>query len=349
MTSNRGMAEELASSLEPGLAAAFLAAWDQARVRVGIRELSSALFDQNVDEVIRLLRLDDSYLWPLKEALRGTFNRAGVATVEAFKVGGAAARGYRFEARWNGDNPRAAYWAATRSSTFVTEIIEDQKLGLREHLLQAFEKKTPPEKLARELAGHVNRSTGRREGGLIGLRSDQMAFSRRVREALSGGTPDWTYYSGLKSRNAGLDAMVRQAWEAGRPLKATQVDKVMTALENRLLKQRADMIARTETMAAVHRAQYEAMAQQIEDGILPRDAVTKVWSATMDNRTRHSHAALNGVEKPFFEPFISPSTGAAMMHPSDREMGAAGEDTIQCRCFMHIRVDWMAGLRRRAA
>lgn len=345
MTDNSGMVQQLAEQLEPNLIEEFLRAVQNIQDSIEMAKLVEAILQGDVERALSLLDLDSKYFWPLREAIRTTFNVAGETTLST--LGSTAARGskgFRLSARWEGDNPRAAWWASTRSSKLVTSIIDDQKDELRQVLLRAFEKKQPPAKIALEIVGRVNKATGRREGGFIGLHSGQIRLSNKVRDRFSIARPDWTWYKTLESRDKRLDSIVRKAWEEGHTLSQAQIDKIVTAMENKMLKQRGETIARTEALAAVHKGQWEAMEQQIESGVLARDQVIKVWSATMDKRTRDSHRELDKTQKPFLEPFISPSTGAAMMHPGDFDHGASGEDVVNCRCYMHIRVDWMRGL-----
>ena len=79
---------------------------------------------------------------------------------------------------------------------------------------------------------------------------------------------------------------------------------------------------------------------------MQRSAVRKVWRATGDDRTRDSHMALNGVEVGIDAPFISPLTGARLMYPHDTSLGAPASETIQCRCFYEIKIDYFAPFRR---
>ena len=60
--------------------------------------------------------------------------------------------------------------------------------------------------------------------------------------------------------------------------------------------------------------------------------VKKQWVATLDNRTRHSHRALDGQIVDYNKPFIS-SLGSKMMYPADKS-GAKAGDLYNCRCTM---------------
>jgi hypothetical protein len=42
----------------------------------------------------------------------------------------------------------------------------------------------------------------------------------------------------------------------------------------------------------------------------------------------------------FDEPFVSPS-GDRLMFPGDRSLGASADETVQCRCRVEYRVDWI--------
>ena len=60
--------------------------------------------------------------------------------------------------------------------------------------------------------------------------------------------------------------------------------------------------------------------------------VRKQWLATLDNRTRHSHRALDGQIVDYNKPFVS-NLGSKMMYPADKN-GAVAGDLYNCRCSM---------------
>jgi HK97 family phage portal protein len=88
---------------------------------------------------------------------------------------------------------------------------------------------------------------------------------------------------------------------------------------------RADVIARTEVLRASNYATYSAQAAS---GLV----ITREWVSTVDNRTRDSHASMNGVQVPMDEPYKlkeGPNAGATALHPGDFDIA---EEDIQCRC-----------------
>ena len=88
---------------------------------------------------------------------------------------------------------------------------------------------------------------------------------------------------------------------------------------------KAMRVARTEG----HRCQIQG---QLESGKHAADkglAIWKVWEATLDDRTRDSHASLDQVKVEVEEDFTSPLTGAT--GPGPGMMGDPAED-VHCRC-----------------
>lgn len=337
----------LAEEMEPALRRAFLQAIADIKSSAILRRLVSELQDGNIEGVLRLLNLEPAYFTPLSEAVRNTFHTAG--TQAALNLPALPTAAGVIKVRWDGTNPRAAAWVAERAADLVTEIIDDQRDGIRDFIVNAFTEGRHPNRIALDIVGQMQ-PNGRRGGGILGLRSDQMEAARRMREELSG-VPSLAKYRRRESRDKRFDAVIARAEREGRTLSTGQIDKIVGRYEDIMLRKRGETIARTEALAATHKAQTQAVQQQIDSGKLDPRFVKKVWSATdavyikKKGHTRLSHVQLNGVEKPWGEPFVSPATGELMMHPGDTDLGARGEDTINCRCHMYIRVDRYAMLR----
>jgi uncharacterized protein with gpF-like domain len=118
------------------------------------------------------------------------------------------------------------------------------------------------------------------------------------------------------------------------------VDRITGRYKDRLLEYRGDVIARTETLAALQAGKQEAFEQLIDSGKVRADQVTKVWQATGDSRTRDSHAAMNGQTVKLRQAFTTP-LGFQMMHPHDNSLGAPASETIQCRCYVEMKVKYL--------
>lgn len=86
--------------------------------------------------------------------------------------------------------------------------------------------------------------------------------------------------------------------------------------------------ARTAVTGAENAGRMDSYVAAAKMGI----KVRKRWIATKDNRTRHSHAMLDGKTVDYDKPFVS-DLGSEMMFPGDPQ-GAKPGDLYNCRCSM---------------
>jgi hypothetical protein len=239
--------------------------------------------------------------------------------------------------RFDGRNARAERWARYHTGNLIEGILDDTRESIRAIIQDGVERGKSPRATALEIVGRLNRATGRRDGGLIGLTSAQTDAVIRARSELDN--LDGNYFT-RKRRNATFDRTVSKAIREGKRLSQADVDRITGAYKDRLLAYRGEVIARTETLAALQAGKMEAARQLIESGKVRADQVTKVWRSTGDIRTRDTHMALNGQEARLETPFIT-TGGAQMLHPHDTTLGAPASETISCRCFMEIRVRYL--------
>jgi uncharacterized protein with gpF-like domain len=142
-------------------------------------------------------------------------------------------------------------------------------------------------------------------------------------------------------RDKRFDKAVLRAVKEEKPLDATLKAKMSTAYRNRALKMRADTIARSETITALHQAQSDALDQAINSGALKADTVSMVWRSAHDSRVRDAHRELDGhkIKKGgVFQSSLGP-----IRFPGDPSATAA--NTINCRCFLEPSVDFLAGIK----
>lgn len=245
-------------------------------------------------------------------------------------------------ARFDGRNPRAERVARDLSSKLVTNIINDQREAIRVVIEEGIAKGRGPRDTALDIVGRVNKATGKREGGIVGLHSGQAKAWAKAGTELDDLDPA---YFERKLRDKRFDPMVRKAIEAGKPLSKADRDRVLNRYQDRLLKHRADTIARTETIASLNAGREQGVRQLIEAGNITEDQVTKVWDSTgADGRTRDTHLAMEGQRRRLAEPFVTPM-GHRLMHPGDVTLGAPGSETINCRCVLRLDIDYYAGLK----
>lgn len=222
-------------------------------------------------------------------------------------------------------------------------MVEDMRVAARQQIVAGLEQNRTPDQIARSLIGLKNRVTGKREGGIVGLNSRQVELMLSTEAKLLSGDPaQMRDYLTLKTRDRRFDSAVRKAIEAGRPLNADDLGKIMRQLRDRNLQLRAKTIARNESITSMRAGRHEGFVQMLETGRVSEDQIERSWDATGDDHTRLSHLALRGQKVTGLSaPFVSPVTGARMMFPGDASLGAPAEELIQCRCFEHIRIRYI--------
>ena len=199
-----------------------------------------------------------------------------------------------------------------------------------------------PRDTALSIVGRVNKATGKREGGIVGLHSGQAKAWAKAAAELDALDPA---YFQRRLRDKRFDATVKRAIADGKPLAKADRERILNRYSDKLLKHRGDTIARTETIASLNAGRDQGIRQLIEAGNITEDQVVKVWdSGGPDGRTRDTHLALEGQRKRLDEPFVSPS-GARLMFPGDTSLNAPASETVACRCAIRFDIDFMRGLK----
>jgi hypothetical protein len=273
------------------------------------------------------------------------FRELDAKLAEAFAAGGRysegripairGADGLRLEILFDIRNPRAEAWLRSHSSNLIRQITDDQRSMIRAALVQGMEEGRNPRDVALDLAGRLNRATGRREGGMIGLTATQQEWARNYARELATGDPKAIE---RLLRDKRFDPLIRRAIKEKRGLTQAEALPVFRSYLNRALRFRGEAIARTEAMAALHQSAQEAMQQAIDAGQVNEAAVTKVWHSAGDKRVRETHKAMDGQRVGYRADFVSPS-GARLRYPGDPS-APAGE-VINCRCWADYSVDFL--------
>ena len=111
----------------------------------------------------------------------------------------------------------------------------------------------------------------------------------------------------------------------GVPELAKRIDATLLNSGSERWKNRAVVVARTESMGAYNGGTLDAFKVIQEE---TDEKLEKVWLATMDTRTRDTHFIADGQRVPFAAPFIV--GGFPGMFPGDPTLPA--QEVIQCRC-----------------
>lgn len=330
--------DQFIASWDRPLRDAFLAGVQQMRSDAQVGLVAEMLERGDIEGAIRAVGIDAAQFRDLDAAILQAFAAGGRYT-EGRLPATRDPNGHRLNILFNVRNPRAEEWLRSHSSTLIRQITDDQRAMVREALVTGMMDGRNPRDVALDIAGRINRATGRREGGLVGLTTQQQVWARNYARELATGDPA-ALQRALRDRR--FDALIRKAVREGRGLTKAEALPVFRSYLNRALALRAETIARTEAMTALHQAAQEATEQAIDAGQISEAATTKVWHATRDKRTRDTHRALDGQEVAFRAEFVSPS-GARLQFPGDP--AAPAEEVINCRCWVEHKVDFLAGIK----
>jgi hypothetical protein len=317
---------------------AFNDAVQNMRKGADIQQIARMLESGDVAGAVSAVGLDPVQFRKWDATIGNAFEAGGNATARLIPVT-RNPQGFRTVIQFSVRNQSAEQWLSAHSSKSITEILEDQRNMIREHLTDGMAKGLNPRTASLDLVGRIGAS-GRREGGTLGLTSSQAEWVRNYRDELASDAPGAALNRTLRDKR--FDGAVRRAAEEGAPVPAELREKMVTSYKNRALKFRAEAIARTESMAALHQSQDEAMRQGISQGAIEKENVEYMWHATHDDRTRDSHRVMDGQVVKQDEPFIT-GNGVALMYPGDPNGPA--DEVINCRCWREPVVDFLAGVK----
>jgi len=333
----------LLAEYEPVVRQAFLDAVADIRSTVTLRVFIERLERRDIQGAIEALNLDREAYAKLENAVANAFEGGGNAMAEDLRL--RDPEGYRVVFRFAVRNPEAEAWLREHSATMVTRIIEDQRESIRTALTEGLSRGDNPRTTALDVVGRVNRVTGRREGGLIGLSAPHMQTVENARQAmLSGDVDGMRHYLTLKTRDRRFDASIRKAIAEGRAIPAADVARVTGRLSDKYLKLRGDTIALHETFQALSGSRNLAFVQAIRSGKVDARDVTKTWRHTPQEHPRMQHVQMQGQTVRFDQPFIAPD-GTPIMHPHAE--GVPANHTLGCKCRCDYRIDHTAALIRR--
>lgn len=179
-------------------------------------------------------------------------------------------------------NPRAVAWAEARTGELIRHISSSSHEAIRQTITSAFtdSKGKHPYESAKEIKSRI---------GLLPAHEQAVAKYKvsLMRERVNG-------------KHAYTEAQIR----------------LMTKeYAQKLLRYRAENIARTETLTASHQGQLELWNQAIEQGYLDHDQLMR-WVVTRDDRLCEECAPMHDLTAPIHSGF--PGVGLPPLHPSCR-------------------------------
>lgn len=325
------------------VADAFMRAMEDLRSGAELQRVTAFIQNGDIDGALEALHIDPEAFGDMLDKIREAHAEAGKRAAEALpkrKPDGTA-----LVVRFDGRNPEAERWLSGRSSELVSSITEGQRLVVRAVLSDNMRRGVNPRQSALDVVGRINRATGKRVGGVLGLTLPQAEFVQKAREQLASDDPAQLRAYLTRGRiDRRFNRTVEKAIRDGTAVPKETAAKMLLAYEAQLLRLRGEMISRTETLAAMNAASYEAIRQAVASGKIDAAAVRRVWRSAGDFRVRHTHIGLNRDSVGLTEAFRSPS-GALLRFPGDQSLGAPASEIVGCRCWVENRVDWLSNLK----
>tara|TARA_R110000824_G_scaffold8899_3_gene40396 strand:- start:9001 stop:11313 length:2313 start_codon:yes stop_codon:yes gene_type:complete len=194
-----------------------------------------------------------------------------------------------YEINFRYTNPRATEWARKQSSHLVTKINEDQRTTIRNIITKGFDEQLTGKQVAMRLRGPLSE---------IGLQSRQQTALDNFRKKLLA--------------KKGADKTV--------------VDKRVASYKKKLIRKRAESIARTELARSANMGQQLLWEESIANGTLDPNKFVKLWMVTPDDRLCPICETYVGYSVEVLGTFEAPS-GAQLPTPPLHPM---------CRCSLAL-------------
>lgn len=336
--------DALLKAMEPSIRRAFLELIQRQAGAVNMAALIDALewakSTRDYSRAVALLEMNQALTFPFREAWRAVFLAGGQASATGSPANISAHFGF-------GMNPQAAAQVEKITGDLIANIDAEQRTTTRALIVQAVNEGVPARKLAYDMVGKKD-ANGIRQGGYIGLDGPRAAQATKVSAMLRdpqairdyfiggkivdgkfvGGTPRFT------TTDRRFDKRVRDAIASGKALSKEDADKITDLHRAKLLKNRADTIARNETLNALRAGRHAEFQQFIDAKGIPESRVIRTWLSAKDTRVRDDHVLMNGVNmNGMTQPFTFPD-GTQALFPGDTSRGASTKETILCRCVV---------------
>lgn len=340
--------DELLQQYDPRVAAAFRAAIENIKSHAILKTIVERLERGDIAGAVSAVQFESEAFAELELALSEAFNAGGVNMVQSLPAV-VAPDGTRVLWHFGVRNLEAERLLREQLVNLVTNITADQQQALRMGFEGGLAKGQNPTRTALDVVGRVNRITGRREGGYIGLTSRQVEFIDRAKaNLLAGDVEGMRAYLDLKTRDKRFDRTVAKAIREGRPVDADMVRKIVMRLSDKNLLLRGETIGLEETRTALLTARDNAIRQQIGAGKITEQEVLKIWKHSGSEHPRMQHVEMAARYKAqgisLQQPFVA-SDGTLLMYP--HAPGVPARHRIGCKCRVEYDIDYIAaGLRR---
>lgn len=297
---------QLVSELEPGIRRAFIEAITNAQSSISLARLERLLLEGRIEELLQEL---DSV------AARIAATSESVLIVSAQRTAGVISRALGVLIDFDQTNDRAISVLRNNKFNLIREFTRQQREAVQQALVDG------------TTAGLNPRSQARNLRGSIGLTRRQQAAVGNFRLLLRNNDAE-SLTRALRDKR--FDPSIIRAIDTKTPLSSQQIETMVGRYQQRYLRYRSEVIARTEALSAVHEGNNLMFQQAVDNGTLDGTKLERRWNTALDERVRGSHRKMHAQRKPGVqEPFVS-GLGNQLRYPGDK--AAPPEDTIQCRC-----------------
>lgn len=303
--------QRLIASYERKIRNGFLSAVNRAWASVNISELAALIEAGNIEQLLAVSTIipDEvsaisvaAYLAATDQATREIFEATGTRVVF--------------------DDAHENALRIMRNRTFVvlSNFNAKQEAAVREVLLDGIRRGVNP----RQQAVAIRAS--------IGLTTNQVKAVNNYRDLLENNSKKVLQ---RKLRDKRFDRTINRAIREGKTLERVKIDRMVTRYRERYLKYRANTIAQTEALSAVHRGKEEMFNNAILQGHIAAEQLEGTWVTIQDALRRHSHATMHNQKRPHGHMFVS-GAGNFLLHPGDPT--APIEEIAHCRCLKVTRI-----------
>lgn len=337
-TSQTRLFRALISKLEPKLQAAFLKAVSDLKDGINWKALNAALRAGDIEAAIEALDIEAAVFEAYRQATTNAFAAGGALAAQTVNL----PRRSPIQIRFNMSNPAAEAWIKKNvADKIVEKLVPETVLAVREVIIKGYALGKHPDDIARDIGGRV--VGGRRRGGVLGLSPDFSNHVRSMEDRLRSGDPlQMQKVLQMQRRDKSFDKRLIEAIEGGSKLDNGTVKRMLERYEDRLIRLRAETIARTETGMAVMNSRRLSWQQALDKLGKPPEAIVKTWrygGGAKDPRVHHQ--LLNGTSvRGFDTPFDV--GGTEMQHALDEAGGA--KECANCTCGTDFRIDYTFGL-----
>lgn len=327
----------LADKMDAKTAAAFLASVDALKESIDWKEVETLLSNQNYNAIVNMFSqaLVGSAFIPFSSAITDSFVLGGKLMADTVPPFYSTATGTEIKVFFDAVNPKIADTMSRYKMGLIREITQETQAIIQSELSQTVIGGINPVDAARRIRDSIG----------LTIHQQQIVNNFKAELELVGYGPAESRQAlrnmlGRKLRDKRWDKHVIGMARDNRKITKEKIDKIVGRYQERMLKHRAETIARTESIRALNMANQALWEGQVNDGIVEEQRVERLWIVTRDGHARDSHITLgskygktpNGVG--LNEPFISPL--GPIKYPGDPSASAA--NTINCRCTLFFRI-----------